>query len=148
MSKSILLLPAVILLAMTPTPGSGRIPQEAAPAPAVSAVKNPVKPTAASQARAKELYGFDCALCHGANGNGKTDLATGMGVKLSDWSDPATLASKSDSDLFNMIRNGKDKMPAEVEGRAKNDEVWNLVIYIRSLSKGKPAAPSVPDKPE
>jgi mono/diheme cytochrome c family protein len=122
------------------------MPQEAAPAPAASAVKNPVKPTAASQARAKELYGFDCALCHGANGNGKTDLATSMGMKLSDWSDPATLASKSDSDLFNTIRNGKDKMPAEVQGRAKNDEVWNLVIYIRALSKGQLAAPDKPEK--
>jgi hypothetical protein len=26
-------------------------------------------------------------------------------------------------------------MPPEDEGRAKNDEVWNLIIYIRGFSK-------------
>ena len=31
-------------------------------------------------------------------------------------------------------------MPAEAEGRATDTEVWNLVIYIRSLSQ--PPAPA------
>jgi mono/diheme cytochrome c family protein len=108
--------------------------------PASSGVKNPVKPTEKSQARAKELYGQDCAICHGETGNGKTDLAKDMGLKLDDWSDPKTLDARSDGDLFNVIRNGKDKMPPEASGRAKDDEVWNLVIYIRNLPKQQPAA--------
>jgi hypothetical protein len=33
-------------------------------------------------------------------------------------------------------------MPPEAEGRAKDDMVWNLVIYIRSFSKGQAAAES------
>jgi mono/diheme cytochrome c family protein len=115
------------------------MPQEAAQAPAATAAKNPVKPTEKSQARAKELYGFDCALCHGANGNGKTDLAKDMQLKLNDWTDPKSLAAKTDAELFDAIRKGKDKMPAEAEGRAKDDEVWNLVLYIRAMSKGQPA---------
>jgi len=141
----------VILLALIPTPTSGRMPQEATPAPApaptpaASAQKNPVKPTAESQAKAKQLYGFDCAMCHGANGNGKTDLANDMQLKLSDWTDPKTLAGRSDKELFDIIRQGKDKMPPEAEGRAKNDEVWNLVIYIRALAaKEQPAAEAKP----
>ena len=118
------------------TPGS--ISQDTTPAPAAGQ-KNPVKPTEKSQARAKEIYGHDCALCHGDNGNGKTDLAKDMGVTLDDWSDPKTLANKPDQELFNVIRNGKGKMPAEAEGRAKDDEVWNLIIYIRGLYKLQPA---------
>jgi mono/diheme cytochrome c family protein len=94
-----------------------------------------VKPTAESQAKAKKLYEVDCAMCHGDNGNGKTDLASGMQLKLTDWTNPNTLEGKQDQELFTVIRNGKDKMPPEAEGRAKNDEVWNLVIYIRSMSK-------------
>ena len=140
MSKSFLLVPAVLLLAITPTFSSGRMPQEATPAPA--AAKNQVKPTAQALARAKELYGFDCALCHGANGDGKTDLAKDMKLTISDWTDPKSLAAKSDKELFDTIRNGKDKMPAEGTGRAKDDEVWNLVIYIRSFSKGQQNAPA------
>jgi mono/diheme cytochrome c family protein len=144
MSKSFLLLPAVLLLAITSTPSSGRMSQEAAPAPAAAAVKNPVKPTADSQAKAKKLYSLDCSMCHNDNGNGKSDLAKDMQLKLSDWTDPKSLAAKSDKELFDLIRSGKDKMPAEAEGRAKDDEIWNLVIYIRSLSKNQPAAEAAP----
>jgi hypothetical protein len=71
-----------------------------------------------------------------------------MGLTLSDWTDPKTLAAKPDGDLFNVIRNGKDKMPAEPVGRAKDDEVRNLILYIRSLAKAQPAAaPETPAAP-
>jgi cytochrome c5 len=142
-----LLLPAMILLVFTPTPG--RMPQETAPAPAQAApaVKSHVKPTPEAQAKAKRLYGVDCAMCHGENGNGQTDLATGMQLKLADWTDPKSLAGKSDEDLFKVIRNGKDKMPPEAEGRAKDDDIWNMIIYIRNMSKNQPAAPAAPAAP-
>jgi cytochrome c len=113
------------------------MPQDAAPA--AHASTNPVKPTPASQAKAKKFYAMDCAMCHGDNGNGKSDLATSMQLTLTDWTDPKTLAAKSDKELFDMIRVGKDKMPPEDAGRAKDEDVWNLVIYIRGLSKNQPA---------
>jgi len=74
-------------------------------------------------------------MCHGDNGNGKTDVATSMALSLKDWTDAKSLASKSDQDLFNTIRKGTDKMPPEAEGRAKDDMVWNLIIYLRSFAK-------------
>jgi hypothetical protein len=63
-----------------------------------------------------------------------------MDMTLADWTDPKSLANKSDQELFDVIRKGKDKMPAEADGRAKDDEVWNLISYIRKMSKGQPAA--------
>jgi hypothetical protein len=33
-------------------------------------------------------------------------------------------------------------MPAEAEGRAGNNEVWHLILYIRSMSKSQPPAPA------
>jgi mono/diheme cytochrome c family protein len=131
-----------------PAPAPAKPPAEAlapvqtvTPTPAAP-VKNPVKPTAESQAKAKSLYQIDCALCHGDNGNGKSDWATSMNLTLSDWTDPKTFAGQEDWELFNIIRNGKGaNMPPEGEGRAKDAEVWNLVIYIRSFSKAQPPAP-------
>jgi mono/diheme cytochrome c family protein len=132
-----------ILLIFLPTPNLGGMPQEATPAPAPSATggKNPVKATPEAQAKAKKLYAVDCAMCHGDNGNGKTDLAKDMELTLKDWTDPAALANKQDGELFDAIRKGKDKMPPEAEGRASNAEVWNLIHYIRNMSKGQPSAP-------
>jgi mono/diheme cytochrome c family protein len=143
MLKPLLFVSALVLFGAAASSAPAPRPQDAAPAPQAGP-KNPVKPTEKSQARAKEIYGVDCAICHGENGNGKTDLAKDMQLTLGDWTDAKTLASKSDQDLFKLIRNGKDKMPPEASGRAKDDEVWNLILYIRGMSKGQPQPAPAP----
>jgi mono/diheme cytochrome c family protein len=156
--KSSLLLFTAVLLAAVCIPVQGRSPQQSAPAPALvptpaaapaqaTDMKNPVKPTAESQAKAKALYAMDCALCHGDNGNGQTDLAKSMELTMEDWTNPASLANKTDGELFRIIRNGKDKMPPEDPARAKDADVWSLVNYIRTFSKGQPASAPAPAAP-
>jgi mono/diheme cytochrome c family protein len=137
MLRPLLFASAIVLFGITASSALGPAPQDAAPSQ-----NNPVKATEKSQARAKEIYAVDCALCHGENGNGKTDLAQAMQVKLNDWTDPKTLADRPDAELFKIIRNGKDKMPAEADGRANDTEVWNLILYIRAMSKQQPSATS------
>ena len=46
-----------------------------------------------------------------------------MQLTLSDFTDPKTFEGKTDDQLFDLIRKGKDKMPAEDAARAKNDEI-------------------------
>jgi len=144
---STVVLSSAILFLAAPATGKGSLgpaqaPPAAAPAPPPApAVNNPVKPTPESQSKAKKTYGYDCAMCHGANGDGKTDLAKDMQLPLNDWTNPKTLADRTDGELFQLIRSGKDKMPAEDASRAKDDDVWNLVTYVRNLAKkGAPAA--------
>ena len=105
----------------------------AAPSPAAPAV-NPVKPTPESQAHAKKIWGYDCAMCHGEKGNGKGDVVEAMKLTMKDYTDPAALKDLTDGQLFDIIKNGKGQMPGEGE-RAKPDDVWNLVILIRAMSK-------------
>lgn len=147
MLKPILIVSALVLFGLSPASRVLKDAQEPTPAPSPAAtpapaaspnIKNPVKPTAESQARAKKIYSYDCLLCHGDKGDGKTDLAKDMGLVMTDLTNPATLAGQSDQQIFEVIKKGKGKMPSE-EGRAKEDELWNLVIYIRSLSKGQAA---------
>ena len=114
-----------------------KIPPEAAKLP------NPVKPTPASLAQGKKSYGFDCAMCHGKDGDGKGDLAEDMKLKLNDYRDPAALKNFTDGELFYIIKNGKGEMTGEGD-RAKSDEVWNLVNYVRSFAKKGTAASSKP----
>jgi mono/diheme cytochrome c family protein len=40
----------------------------------------------------------------------------------------------SDGEIFYIIKNGKGQMSGEGD-RAKPDDIWNLVIYVRSLAK-------------
>jgi mono/diheme cytochrome c family protein len=94
---------------------------------------NPVKATPESIAQGKKYYGYDCAMCHGENGDGKGDVAVDEKLKLKDYRDPASLQNMTDAELFSIIKNGKGQMPPE-GGRVKDAELWNLVNYIRSLS--------------
>jgi mono/diheme cytochrome c family protein len=137
MFKLMALLPAALLFAFLPQEPAAPADQPAAPAaaPADAAPKtNPVKPTAESQAHAKMMYGIDCAMCHAENGNGKGDLVADMHVSMKDLTDPDTLKNMSDGDIFAIIKNGKGKMPGEGD-RAKDEAIWNLVIYVRAFAK-------------
>ncbi|HUD73632.1 MAG TPA: cytochrome c [Terracidiphilus sp.] len=146
MLKPLLFASAVVLFGITASSTPGPTPQDATPARA-SGQKNSAK-TDKALARAKEIYSVDCTICHGATGDGKTDLAKDMQMTLKDWTDPTALAAMSDADLFKVIRAGNDKMPPEPDGRAKDDEVKGLVLYIRSMAGKQPAAaPAEPTAP-
>jgi mono/diheme cytochrome c family protein len=102
--------------------------------PEIAKASNPVKATPESIAQGKKKFSIDCAMCHGKSGDGKGDLAIDMNLKIPDYHDPATLKDKTDGELFYIIEKGKGDMPAEGD-RAKKDDIWNLVNYIRSLAK-------------
>jgi mono/diheme cytochrome c family protein len=109
-------------------PAEFKMPPDAAKMP------NPVKPTPASLAAGKKTFGYDCAMCHGKDGDGKGDLAGDMKLTMKDYTDPAALKDMTDGELFYIIKNGKGDMPSEGD-RAKPEEVWNLVNYVRSFAK-------------
>ena len=105
-----------------------KIPSEA------TAKQNPVKRGPESLAKGKKLYGYDCAMCHGKEGDGKGDMASDI-KNVTDFTNPEALKKRTDGELFYITRNGKgDDMPPEGD-RAKDDDVWNLVNYVRSLAK-------------
>jgi mono/diheme cytochrome c family protein len=104
--------------------------------PAVDAVKlvNPTKPTPASLAAGKKAYALDCAMCHGKTGAGDGDLAADMKLTLKDYRDPAALKAMTDGEIYTVIDKGKGQMSGE-EGRMKPAQIWDVVNYVRSLSK-------------
>jgi len=95
---------------------------------------HPIRPTAESLARGKRQFGFDCAMCHGKTGDGTGDVATDMKLKMKNHTDPATLKNLTDGELFYLIKKGKDQMPPEGD-RVKNEEIWDMVNYVRSFAK-------------
>jgi mono/diheme cytochrome c family protein len=98
----------------------------------VKSMVNPVKPTAESLAQGKKYYGYDCAMCHGATGNGKGEVDTGD--KLPDFTNADSMKVMSDGQIFCSLKTGKGHMPLE-RVRISENELWNLVNYVRSLAK-------------
>ena len=108
---------------------------------------NPVKATPESIAAGKKVFRYDCALCHGDNGNGKGDASKEM--KVPDLTDPAALKDRTDGELFYLIKTGHGDMPPE-GNRVKSEQLWDMVNYVRSLAKKKAPAeekPAVEEKP-
>jgi mono/diheme cytochrome c family protein len=98
---------------------------------------NPIRPTVKSIAEGKRIYGYDCAMCHGDNGDGKGDLAGDMKLTLKDFRDPSSLKETTDGDMFYIIEKGKGQMPGE-GNRETPEELWNIINFVRSLAKKNP----------
>ena len=140
MLKTLLIVCLLLLLEFSAAAQQGQTPPQAPPvkpyAIPVEAARqaNPVKPTPESIARGKKWYGYDCAMCHGTDGDGKGGVAEDMKLKVSDFTNPAILKERTDGELFYVIKNGKHDMPPEGP-RLKSDGLWDMVNYIRSLAK-------------
>ena len=115
--------------------------------PASAVRKNPVAATPEVLASAKKMFGYDCAMCHGASGDGKGDMVESMKLTMKDWRDPTTLSGISDGEMFEIIAKGKGKMTGEGD-RLPPDKVWGMVNYVRSLAKKGNASPTVDAAPK
>jgi len=141
MSKLLLLVPAAVLsMAVVCAQQTQTIPKVTPytdiPAEA-SKQGNPFKSTPESLAHARKWWKLDCAMCHGKDGDGKGEVAASMKLTVGDFTNPTTLKERSDGELFYIIKNGHHDMPPE-GNRIKPEEGWDLVNYVRSLSKPKP----------
>jgi cytochrome c6 len=72
-------------------------------------------------------YKAKCAMCHGANGEGKA------GMKTKDLGS-ADVQKMSDAELTEVIGKGKAPMPA-YDGKLSKDQISDLVKWIRTLKK-------------
>jgi cytochrome c oxidase cbb3-type subunit 3 len=77
-------------------------------------------------AQGERLYGwYNCAACHGRGGGG------GMGPALSDerW-----LYGDQPEQIFRTIMEGRPNGMPSFKGRIPEDQAWQLVAFVRSLS--------------
>jgi len=97
-------------------------------------VKNPVPATAESIAAGKKAYA-KCASCHGVDGQGGpgNDLIPAAPNLVDDQWDHGS----SDGEIFNNIKNGigPDFNMVPFKDQLKDEEIWSLVNYLRSIRK-------------
>jgi len=85
--------------------------------------------TGSAQTDAAALYKTKCQVCHGADGKGDTPMGKKLGTK--DFHAPE-VAKMSDTELFDITKKGKNKMPA-YDGKLTDDQIKSLIKYVRSL---------------
>jgi mono/diheme cytochrome c family protein len=94
---------------------------------------NPVKSSPEGLAEARKVFAYDCAMCHGAKGDGKGDIVESMKLAMRDWREPTTLANVTDGEIFYIITKGKGKMMAEGDRLAEKLR-WNMVNLVRAMA--------------
>ncbi len=100
-------------------------------------VTNPVPASDAVIMEGMEHFADHCAVCHGNDGSGNTEMGRGLYPRAPDMRLPAT-QNLSDAELFYIIENGVrlTGMPGWATG-TKDGETssWHLVHFIRHLPK-------------
>ena len=100
--------------------------------------RNPFAPTPEVLNEARAHFADHCAICHGNDGSGKTEIGQNLYPKAPDMRQPAT-QNLTDGELYSIIHNGirLTGMPAW-GGPDKDDDSWRLVVFIRHLTKMGP----------
>jgi len=96
--------------------------------------KNPFTSDPNAATEGKKIYSKHCAKCHGADGKGGGASSESMQIELPDFTDGATTGRMPDGGLFWKIRSGQFEMPP-FQVVLKDDEIWKVVTYIRTLAK-------------
>ena len=110
-------------------------PKKPWPVPdAFNSKKNPVKSDATSTAAGKELWNTHCKSCHGAKGLGDGNKAAQLKTEPGDFTKP-DFQSQTDGSLFYKISEGRDDMPSFKKKIPDQDDLWSLVVFVRTLKK-------------
>jgi mono/diheme cytochrome c family protein len=96
-------------------------------------MKNPVVQSDASTKAGLAVFTKNCASCHG-----KTGLGDGVKARtLKDFPgnfSKADFQGLADGGIFYKTKTGRGEMP-KYDGKLSDDDIWNVVNYIRTLKK-------------
>lgn len=97
------------------------------------ALVNPLAADADAWRDGADHFGEHCAVCHGADGRGASELGPKMYPPVPDLASPA-MQALSDGALFAVVQNGVrwTGMPA-FRSEHSADETWRLVSFIRRM---------------
>jgi cytochrome c6 len=83
---------------------------------------------------AASLFKAKCAACHGADGSGNTTI--GKKMQTPDLRSDE-VQKQTDAQLIESTTNGKGKKMPAYKGKLTDDQIKQLVAYIRELAKKK-----------
>lgn len=94
-------------------------------------LKNPVPYSKKSIAQGRTIFVRNCTGCHGADGKSMVDVV----ADATDLTDPRGWRNgTTDGEIYRSIRDGAGaSMPAFNSQISKEEDLWNLVNFIRSL---------------
>jgi cbb3-type cytochrome c oxidase subunit III len=87
----------------------------------------------AELSRGQQVWGEQCAACHGEQGLGDGPQAAANGWELANMADPAYVADTSPASWYETTASGRDTMPGFASSLPQED-IWAAVEYARTFS--------------
>ena len=105
-------------------------------------LKNPLEATPQNILAGKTLFHVDaepsaCRVCHGISGNGLGILFHRVEPKPRDFTCIQTMDNLPDGQLFWIIKNGSPGTAMPSFSYLEDEQVWQLILYLRSFSREK-----------
>lgn len=108
-------------------------------------LKNPVPSSPASIASGKQYFDGNCAACHGDRAQGAVKAGLAISIldeqkarQPPDLTDDQWDHGSSDDEIFTVIKRGlPPTMMAGFDGGIPDQEIWNIVNYLRSLRSAR-----------
>jgi len=110
-------------------------------------LKNPLLATDSNLNAARQIYAEQCAQCHGERGQGDGPDARTHYPLPADLTDGKRMATVKDGEIFYQISEGRRPMPS-FKRRLTQDQLWQLVLYVRSFSQSPSRNTSPPREAE
>ncbi len=137
------LLGATLVAAAHRNPPPAECPQPRFTGQAPAALYNRVNPLAANRVNRRagedlyhELLQPACVDCHGERGEGNGPLASQFDPRPRNFACRQTVNGVPDGQLHWIIENGSPATAMPSFGFLSDEEIWQLVIYLRSLADG------------
>jgi len=92
-----------------------------------------------AQRRGRDLYLQNCALCHGEAADGRGVRSTGLDRRPADFTDPSWTSADAPVRAYRAIRDGVAGTAMPSWSSLSEDESWDLVAYLLSVSGRVPA---------
>jgi cytochrome c oxidase cbb3-type subunit III len=129
-----------------PSPAPPPAAEQPAPQPPAEPAATPVSETAPAAeasagdpAKGAQQYQLYCATCHGKDGCGGGPGAAGLDPQPAKHCDGHYMNALSDEHLFTVIKEGgpavgKSPLMAPWGGTLSDQQIWDLVAYVRTLA--------------
>lgn len=116
---------------------TGAYAQNPGGSPEGQKLKNPVAASAATVSAGEKTFQKMCAFCHGKDATGNGPLAP-KGTTPSNLVDDTWDRGSTDGEIFLVLRDGAGPNfnMKGYKGKIPDQELWNVVNYLRSLGPG------------
>jgi putative copper resistance protein D len=127
---------AAVVTLVAPPLSSAELAAAGQAKPASKSAAKPVPMSPASIKAGSTVYAKVCRACHGMQGRGD-GIAAPPGKKPANLVDAEWKHGSTDAELFKIVKEGIAPFDGmkPLGGRLSDTEIWQVIHYVRSLSK-------------